>query len=491
MDKRMTQEKAAGLIGISERQVRRIVKRIKTEGDVGIVHRGRGRESNRKISKKIRRKVIQLYKRSYWDFGPTLASEKLQERDGIGLSDETLRLWLIEEGLWEKGRKARVHRQWRERKACFGEMVQIDGSHHRWLEGRGPKLVLMGYIDDATGKVYARFYDYEGTIPALDSFLGYVKLNGIPQTVYVDRHTTYKSPKKNIWEDEKTFSEFEKALNRIGTRVIHAGSPQAKGRVERLFRTFQDRLIKEMRLAKIRTKEGANVFLEGYLPKFNERFEKEPKSEVDVHRAVPAGMVLERELSIQETRLLRNDNTIQYGAKFYQIAKGWTHRPKKVTVELRVDGSLHMRDGSRVLDYHRIEPPPKKAATPKIMGYCHMARTPKRDHPWRGGVGHGRAFSFKKANNGLDPASVNAPGGAILVEEGSRYRPDLTLSLYPGNPGSQRKKEAKKETKGSAAVRFATAGFQGPALRSQQLIECQKNNNPKPDISILANTGHF
>lgn len=193
VEQRITQVRAGELLDLSSRQIRRIVKRVKKEGDVGIIHGSRGKESNRKIVKKIRRKVIKLYEKKYWDFGPTLASEKMEERDGIEISDETLRKWLIEEGLWEKERKVRGHRQWRERKASFGEMVQLDGSHHDWLEGRGPKLVLMGYIDDATGKAYGRFYEYEGTLPALDSMIRYIKANGIMQIVYTDRHSTYKS----------------------------------------------------------------------------------------------------------------------------------------------------------------------------------------------------------------------------------------------------------------------------------------------------------
>lgn len=438
IDKLIEQGEAGRLLGLTSRQIRRMVKRVREEGDIGIIHRSRGRESNRRIAKKIRWKVIKLYKEHYWDFGPTFAAEKLAERDEIGLSDETLRHWLIEEGLWEKGRKTRTHRQWRERKASFGEMVQVDGSHHDWLEGRGPKLVLMGYIDDATGRAYGRFYDYEGTMPALDSFMRYTKQNGIVQSVYVDRHTTYKSPKKSLWENEGALSQFEKALERLGVRVIHAMSPQAKGRIERLFRTFQDRLVKEMRLAKVKTKNEANEFLEGYLPSFNERFEREPKSEVDLHREAPEGMVLERELSIQEARVLRNDNTVRYEGKFYQIQKGGTRRPKEVVMEQRVDGSLYIRDGIHELAYRQIEEPPKKVVEPKVRGYSHMARVPSQDHPWK-------TFRLKGS----------------------------PLSTY-SHHSQREKKEAKKRERTAAIF----------------LIQ-QKQQNQKADISILAKSGHF
>ncbi|MBF0320075.1 MAG: ISNCY family transposase [Nitrospirae bacterium] len=239
IDRRITQSEAAMMLGVSERQVRRLIKSVRDVGDVGIVHKGRGRASKRRMSDEVREKVIGLYREKYHDFGPTLAAEKLLELDGIKISDETLRGCLIVVGLWQKKHKKSVHRRWRVRKGCFGEMVQMDGSHHDWLEGRGPMLVFMGYIDDATGKIYGRFYDYEGTMPAMDSFKRYVKRNGLPMSVYLDRHTTYKSTGKLTPEEEfegktKPLSQFERALEELGVEVIHAYSPQAKGRVERL-----------------------------------------------------------------------------------------------------------------------------------------------------------------------------------------------------------------------------------------------------------------
>jgi transposase len=168
----LTQKDAANLVSLTERQVRRIVKRIREEGNEGICHRSRGKPSRRKLPFKER--IVQLYRKTYPDFGPTLFTEKLAEREGIAVSRETVRTWLMEDGLWQKHRKRKAHRQWRERKNHCGEMLQMDGSHHDWFEGRGSKCVLMGYIDDATGRVYGRFYDYEGTIPAMDSFKGYI-----------------------------------------------------------------------------------------------------------------------------------------------------------------------------------------------------------------------------------------------------------------------------------------------------------------------------
>ncbi len=172
IDKQITQKVAGSMVGLSERQVRRLVKVIREKGDRGIIHGLRGRPSNRRFSEELRGKVLFLYEERYWDFGPTLAREKLLERDGIRISDETLRTWLIEAGLWKKRRKRSPFRQWRPRRECFGEMIQMDGSHHDWLEGRGPELVLMGAIDDATNTVYGWFHDYEGTLPAMDIFKG-------------------------------------------------------------------------------------------------------------------------------------------------------------------------------------------------------------------------------------------------------------------------------------------------------------------------------
>ncbi len=226
----LKQKEAAEMLLLSNRQIRRLIKKVREEGDAGIIHKSRGKASNRRLPKKIKDKAIELYRQKYGGFGPLLASEKLIEQDGITVNDATLRKWLIESGDWEKTRKDRRHRQWRPRKHHLGEMIQIDGSHHGWFEGRGPECVLMGYIDDATGKAYARFYDYEGTMPAFDSFKRYVRKYGIPQKAYVDKHTTYKSPQKIAFTgyDEEPLSQFERAMKELGVKVSHAHSPRQK-----------------------------------------------------------------------------------------------------------------------------------------------------------------------------------------------------------------------------------------------------------------------
>ena len=383
LDKRITQKKAAELVNVSNRQLRRMIKRIREEGDDGIRHRSRGKASNRRVPRKIKEKALKLFKERYSDFGPTFACEKLLDLHAIQISKETLRLWLHKENIPYEKRKGRKHRQWRERKHHFGEMVQMDGSQHDWFEGRGPECVLMGYIDDATGTVYGRFYDYEGTMPAMDSFKRYIKSYGMPQSIYLDKHTTYKSNAKQSIEDEledkKPMSQFERSLFELGVTVIHAHSPQAKGRVERSFRTLQDRLVKEMRLAGVRSVVQANEFLIRYHPIYNTKFKVQPVSEVDLHRPAPSMRELDRIFCIREERTLRNDFTIAYNGKLYQIKDAI--RTKKVTVEERMDGSLHITHRSINLRYREIKRRPVKE-NPKAPVLFERRYQPP-DHPWK------------------------------------------------------------------------------------------------------------
>jgi len=232
------------------------------------------------LPEQIKNKVIALSRKTYKGFGPTLATEKLFEIDNIKISNGTLRILLIEKKEWQKHCKRKKHRSWRQRKHYFGEMVQMDGSHHDWFEGRGSKCVLMGYIDDATNIRFARFYAYKGTIPAFNSLKHYIKRYGIPKSLYLDKLTTYKSTAEPTIEDElnnrKHLSQFERAAQKLRIEIIHANSPQAKGRAERSFKTYQDRLIKEMRLRGISTIEEANKLLREFLPKHNKRFSVKP-----------------------------------------------------------------------------------------------------------------------------------------------------------------------------------------------------------------------
>jgi len=357
--KKYKQTEAAEILELSERQIRRLVRRVKARGEDGIIHGLQGQRSNNAHEEEFKTKVLKIYEQRYKDFGPTFASEKLLEDAKICINRETLRLWLIRdvrrEHEWR--RRGRKHRQWRERKRWFGMMVQMDGSHHDWLEGRGPWIVLMGYIDDATSTVYARFYKYEGTIPAMDSFKRYVWKYGIPKSIYFDRHSTYKSTGKPSVEDEllnrEALTQVGRALRELGVELIYANSPQAKGRVERLFRTFQDRLIKEMRLADIKTLEEANAFLQGYLPKYNEQFSIQAIKKADLHRPVPKGLDLDSILCKKTDRVLRNDFTVIHEKKMYQVLE--RTKALRVTVEERVNGKLYITDQrGRRLRYKEI-----------------------------------------------------------------------------------------------------------------------------------------
>jgi transposase len=385
IDKVITQKEAAETIDLSERQIRRKVKRIRIEGDKGIIHRSRSRPSNRTTPDTIKSKILTIFKNKYSDFGPTLASEKLFERDKMFVNDETLRLWLIEGNISYKKRKKRPHRQWRERKKRFGQMIQMDGSEHDWFEGRGPYCVLMGYIDDATGKPFGRFYKYEGTIPAMDSFKSYIKKHGIPLSIYLDKHSTYKSTKKQTIEEElaneKALSQFGRALKELWVEVIYADSPQAKGRIERLFRTFQDRLIKEMRLENISTIDQANVFLEQYLPIYAKRFAVKPAKKDDLHRHIPKNVDLDRILCIKTKRTLRNDFTVAHNKKLYQVLDNI--RAKEVMVEERIDGSMIIRYKETKLKFNEITNRPKKIEPKKPCKLGRIYAPPIANHPWR------------------------------------------------------------------------------------------------------------
>lgn len=387
MEKVMTQADGAVKVELCERQVRRIIARIREDGDSGIIHRLRGKTSNRAMPEKVKNKVLELFRDKYGDFGPTLASEKLFERDKIKINDETLRCWLIERGIPYKRRKKRPHRQWRERKRHYGEMIQMDGSHHDWFEGRGEPCVLMGYIDDATGKPFARFYAYEGTVPAMDSFKGYIKKHGVPLSVYLDKHTTYKSTGKPSIEDELNdtgpLSQFERALGELGVEVIHANSPQAKGRIERLFGTFQDRLIKEMRLRKISNIEQGNEFLEKYLPVYAKQFSVTAARAGDLHRPVPRGVVLNDILCVKTERVLRNDLTVVHNRQLYQIVDNI--RAKKVIVREKINGSMSILYKGRTLKFKLIALRPQKQneALKPVETSSKRTYTPALDHPWR------------------------------------------------------------------------------------------------------------
>ncbi|HSA87564.1 MAG TPA: ISNCY family transposase [Nitrospira sp.] len=386
VDKQLTQVHAGGLLGLTPRQVRRLVRRVEQEGAQGLVHRGRGKASNRRIPEKKKAEALRLYAQRYGDFGPTLAVEQLAARHQLAISAETLRTWLLAEGVDHFRRRKRPHRAWRARKAHRGELVQLDGSHHDWLEGRGPQCVLMAYIDDASSVVFAQFYEYEGTIPAMDSFRRYVLRYGVPLAIYADKHTTYRSPAEPTIEEQlagaEPASQFGRALQELGVELIAAHSPQAKGRVERLFKTFQDRLVKELRLARIATLEAANRFLEDYLPIYNHRFAVRPAQAADLHRPRLPRRDLDHILCIKTNRVLRRDWTVTHNGQLYQIHDNV--RPTHVMVEERLDGTLRLTHHGRALTFHAIAAPPQKPREADTPGSSpRRGMKPRPDHPWR------------------------------------------------------------------------------------------------------------
>ena len=374
-EKRISQKIAGKRLNLSSRQIRRHVRRFRLEGAKGLTNKHRNTVSNRKLTDEVRLKVLELYKQNYPDFGPTFFCEKLAEFHNIEISKETARKWLLNEGLWRRERKIKAHKQLRERKPCFGEMLQLDGSRHDWFEKRRDKAVLMSFIDDATGMIYARFYEYEGTFPAMDLLKNYTEEYGLPMSIYSDKHTTYKSTDKN----KEALSQFGRALSELGIELIHANTPQAKGRIERSFGTLQDRLVKEMRLKNISDIETANNFLKQYLPVFNSKFNVIPFDNTNVNVKIGKDTDLDSYLCIKEQRTVKNDNTISHNAKIYQLKP--IIRAKKVTVEEHMDGGVHIKYDGKYLEYKEIIKRPAKI-TEKVIK-IRKEYIPPADHPWR------------------------------------------------------------------------------------------------------------
>ena len=360
----ITAKAASEASGISYRQFKRILRRWRAEGDKGMAHRSRGRPSGRRIPDDIRRKAVELISEKYRDFGPTLASEKLAEHDGIRVSDETVRRWMIAEELWKANRRRERHRARRERRRCFGELVQMDGSHHDWFEGRGGKCVLIAMIDDATNEVIARFYPGESLEGLMGTLRVWLEMHGRPRAVYADRHALWVAQAGEAGEkDERDTTQLRRALKELWIDFIAARSPQAKGRVERLFGTLQDRLVKEMRLKKIDNIEDANRFLvDEYLPWHNQRFRCEPASKANAHRRLGKYFDLNTILSRHDERSVANDYTIRWNNRIFQIGKPAYPglRGGRVTIVSAFDGSIQLFFRNKKLAWNEINPRPPR-----------------------------------------------------------------------------------------------------------------------------------
>ncbi len=365
----LTQAAAAEQVGLSTRQLRRLLRVFEQDGPSGLLHGNRGRVPVHRKDERLRTQIRSLLTARYAGLPPTHAWEKLTERHGICVSDEWLRIFMTMEQLWTPRRRRAppIHRTWRPRRETYGQLVQFDGSYHRWFEDRAPEACLLAAIDDATGQVpMAQFLDHEGVIPVFTFWRIYTKAHGKPLAVYVDRFSTYRDHGRERTGDPDLQTQFELAMGDLGIRAICARSPQAKGRVERLFGTLQERLVAELRLAGISDTGAANSFLvEQFLPNFNARFGVEAAQPGDAHRPLTAQEHgrLDGTFSIQETRTIRNDYTIAYCNRWYQIlpTSGRAIRPdEEVTVERRLDGSIHLRLRDRYLRYDILPKRPQR-----------------------------------------------------------------------------------------------------------------------------------
>jgi transposase len=359
-DGKMTQREATERMGVSERWVRRLLRRMKKQGDAVVVHGLRGRSSNRKLPAKTKQSALAILRKPDWhDFGPTFAAEQLSKHQSIEVGKETLRGWMAEAGLWKPGsRKLQEVHNWRPRRSGFGELVQWDTSDHNWLEGRGPVRYLVRMIDDASSWSWGRFVESDATSFNMAVLWEYIEKNGRMVDVYTDRDSMFTVPRrKGESEQERQaadrLTQLGRSLRELGIGSILANSPQAKGRVERSFLTAQDRLVKQLRLAKVCTLEAANAFLEKeYWPEWNECFARPVKDFPNQHRPLSETQDLAAILCHAEDRVIANDYTFAFAGRRYQIQREQVQagmRRQRLRVELRLDGELKARYQQRYL----------------------------------------------------------------------------------------------------------------------------------------------
>lgn len=387
-DGEMKLVRVAELVGLSYRQVKRIWKRYREHGDSALAHGRRGQPSNRRKDPKLRQQVLARIRERYVDFGPTLASEELA-KEQVLVDHETLRRWMLAEGLWQKRRRRQRHRQWRERRAHLGALVQMDGSHHDWFEGRRGWAVLMVMIDDATNRTYARFQEAEDTRAAMDCFGRYARRYGLPQELYVDQDSIYRCTREARIDEELRDvgpqTQFARAMQALAVGLILAYSPQAKGRVERRNGLLQDRLVKALRLAGIDTLEAANRYLEQtFLPMLNRRFSVPAREAADLHRPIPPGVALKEVLCWEEPRVVQQDWTVRWRNRFFQIDAHHERLAlagRTVTVRERLDHSMSLIDNGKALRFRELRARPARPPAPPRPPRTPW--TPPADHPWR------------------------------------------------------------------------------------------------------------
>lgn len=397
----ITNGKAAVLLGISSRQVKRLKKKVREEGKHGVLHKLKGETSNHHIDPLIKQKALHHIRKEYKDFKPLFATEKLEEHHGMKLNPQTVRRWMIEENLWRQRKQKKVaYRSWRPRKEYFGELEQFDGSYHYWLEhrycendGTPIELCLLASIDDAKGNITkAEISVNEGVVAVFTFWKSYVLTHGKPISIYLDKFSTYKLNHKAAVDNSELMTQFGRAMQSLSIQLITANSPQAKGRIERLFQTLQDRLVKELRLAGINTPKEAQIFLETvFTPAFNKKFSVVPAREEDVHRPLSEleKEQLDRIFSIQSQRKVNNDFTIQFKNHWYQLAElqPTTIRPgETIIIEQWLNGTIHLNKRGYYLNYILLPNRPEKSKTNPLIITTHKLNwTPPANHPWRKG----------------------------------------------------------------------------------------------------------
>ena len=398
---------AAQLLGISYRQAKRIYRRYRAEGAKGLQHRNAGRRSNRATASKMREQALALIREKYSGavaerFGPTLAAEHLASEDAVVVDHETLRRWMLDAGLWSRARKRSPHRCRRERKAHFGELVQLDGSFHPWLETRGPESCLLTLVDDATGRSIGRFSGQETIWAAVAVLRAWIQAYGIPQALYTDWKNVYvRAPteEERLTETEP-LTQFGRMCAQLGIRIIPASSPQAKGRIERNHGTHQDRLVKKLRRKAIADLEAANAFLAAqYWSDHNARFARAPASPDDFHVAIPRGVRLDAVFRLEDKRIVSNDWVVRYANRYFQIERQSQRPPARATVQVyeTVDGQIEIRYRDRVMRCQELSAESltaKRATAPAAYRGTPAApiapsspmprrRGQSADHPWR------------------------------------------------------------------------------------------------------------
>lgn len=358
LEKECSQVEAAKILKISDRQARRLYKRYKVLGSEGMIRKKA--PGNRGYSPEFKTNVIEIVKNNYADFTPTFAAEKLQERNQIRVNRETLRQWMMEAKLWKgkRRKKARIH-QSRDRRACVGELIQIDGSHHDWFEGRARKCCLIVFIDDATSRIMAMYFlPTETTEGYFATLKTYLKIHGVPISFYSDKHSVFVGSHKDVMSDTPPETQFQRAIKTLGIGQICAHSPQAKGRVERANQTLQDRLIKEMRLRNISSIQDANAYLPEFIDQHNKRFAVEPEKAQDMHRQLQfSEEELDRILAHQETRVLSKNLELRYKNTTYKIKYpgiGYALRKSNVSVCEQPNGKITILRNNKVLAYETI-----------------------------------------------------------------------------------------------------------------------------------------